>query len=264
MFLHRSNRTTLESIFELVSWYIFFKKNYCVRLLLVVVNSVPKWNGVIICSLFFHSIKFFLGLDLPTDMERYLAEEVFKKPVFVYNYPKDIKGKKEMKIRKRSNLFWTFFSAFYMRLNDDGKTVAAYDLLVFSNQSILQLTHIWIFLNRCQVLASWLADRNVKNASINSPTGTKCRCGVNVLWWFVVSMYCSLKELKLDVDAYWWYLDLRRYIYIYISKFTLTLRDTKCNCNRFGTVPHAGFGLGFERLIMLCTGSSSLRLCLFG
>jgi len=119
------------------------------------------------------------GLDLPTDMERYLAEVVFKKPVFVYNYPKDIK-------------------AFYMRLNDDNKTVAAYDLLV---PGVGEL-----------VGGSQREEREDK-------------------------LKKRLEELKLDLEAYWWYLDLRR----------------------FGTVPHAGFGLGFERLIMLVTGMKNIR-----
>jgi asparaginyl-tRNA synthetase len=119
------------------------------------------------------------GMDLPTQMERYLAETHFKGPVFVYNYPKEIKS-------------------FYMRLNDDGKTVAAFDLLV---PGIGELVGGSQREERADVLER------------------------------------RIKECGLDPVAYSWYLDLRR----------------------FGTVKHAGFGLGFERAIMLVTGVDNIR-----
>ncbi len=119
------------------------------------------------------------GMDLPTQMERYLAEQHFKGPVFVYNYPKEIKS-------------------FYMRLNEDGKTVAAFDLLV---PGIGELVGGSQREERPEVLEQ------------------------------------RIKECGLDPVAYSWYLDLRR----------------------FGTVKHAGFGLGFERAIMLTTGVENIR-----
>jgi asparaginyl-tRNA synthetase len=119
------------------------------------------------------------GMDLPSEMERYLCEQVFKMPVVLTDYPKDIK-------------------AFYMKLNEDKKTVAAADILVPKIGEIIggsQREH------RLEVL--------------------KERC----------------VEMGLDPKAVWWYLDLRRY----------------------GTVPHAGFGLGFERLILFITGLQNIR-----
>ncbi|RNC28912.1 MAG: Asparagine--tRNA ligase [Candidatus Dichloromethanomonas elyunquensis] len=119
------------------------------------------------------------GLDLQTEHERFLAEKVFGKPVFITDYPKDIK-------------------AFYMRLNDDGKTAAAMDLLVPGVGEIIggsqreeRLGHI---MNR-------------------------------------------IKELGMEEESYWWYLELRKY----------------------GGVKHAGFGLGFERLIMYLSGITNIR-----
>lgn len=119
------------------------------------------------------------GKDLQTEHERYLTEEFFKKPVVVYNYPKNIKP-------------------FYMRLNDDDKTVAAMDVLV---PRIGELIGGSQREERLSVLES------------------------------------RLNETGLSKDNYWWYLDSRR----------------------FGTVPHSGFGLGFERLIMLMTGTNNIR-----
>jgi asparaginyl-tRNA synthetase len=119
------------------------------------------------------------GMDLPSEHERYLAETVFKMPVVLTDYPKGIK-------------------AFYMKLNDDGKTVAAADVLVPKIGEIIggsQREH------RKEVLVE--------------------RC----------------IESGLDPKAIWWYLDLRKY----------------------GTVPHAGFGLGFERLILFVTGLQNIR-----
>jgi asparaginyl-tRNA synthetase len=119
------------------------------------------------------------GMDIQTEHERYLAEEHFGCPVCVYNYPKEIK-------------------AFYMRQNEDGKTVAAVDILVPGIGELIG--------------GSQREERlDVLEARIN--------------------------ELGLDMDSYWWYLELRK----------------------FGTTPHAGFGLGFERLIMYLTGVSNIR-----
>jgi asparaginyl-tRNA synthetase len=123
--------------------------------------------------------KAYWGCDLQTEHERYLTEQVFKKPVFVTDYPKEIK-------------------AFYMRLNDDGKTVAAADLLVMGIGEIIGGSQRE---ERYDVLVE------------------------------------RIKELGLKEEDYWWYLDLRKY----------------------GGTHHAGFGLGFERLIMYMTGISNIR-----
>ena len=119
------------------------------------------------------------GMDLQTEHERYLSEEAFKKPVFVTDYPEKIK-------------------AFYMRRNDDGKTVAAFDLLV---------------------------------PGIGELTGGSQR----------EERYDLLREkirlMGMDESSYDWYLDLRKY----------------------GGVKHAGFGTGFERLVMYLTGMTNIR-----
>ncbi|MBQ8227429.1 MAG: asparagine--tRNA ligase [Clostridia bacterium] len=119
------------------------------------------------------------GSDLQTEHERYLTEVVFKKPVFVTDYPKEIK-------------------AFYMRLNDDGKTVAAMDCLVPGIGEIIG--------------------------------GSQREERYDVL-------FQRMKELGLNEEDYWWYLDLRKY----------------------GGTKHAGFGLGFERAIMYLTGMQNIR-----
>ncbi|MEK6193629.1 MAG: asparagine--tRNA ligase [Deltaproteobacteria bacterium] len=119
------------------------------------------------------------GMDLQSEHERYLTEDHFKKPVIVYDYPKEIK-------------------AFYMRLNDDGETVAAMDILVPKIGEIIGGSQRE---ERLSVLEQRIA------------------------------------ETGLSRDNYWWYLDSRR----------------------FGSVPHSGFGLGFERLLMLLTGVSNIR-----
>ena len=121
----------------------------------------------------------FWGADLQTEHERYLTEKIFNKPVFVTDYPKEIK-------------------AFYMRLNDDGKTVSAVDLLVPGVGEIIGGS-------QREERLDLLVER--------------------------------IKELGLKEEDYWWYLDLRR----------------------FGGVKHAGFGLGFERLIMYLTGMQNIR-----
>ncbi|MGI6722445.1 MAG: asparagine--tRNA ligase [Anaerovoracaceae bacterium] len=119
------------------------------------------------------------GIDLQTEHERYLTEKVYKKPVFVTDYPKDIK-------------------AFYMRMNDDGKTVAACDLLVPGVGEIIG--------------------------------GSQREERLDVL-------ENRMDELGLNKKDYWWYLELRKY----------------------GGVKHAGYGLGFERIIMYITGMSNIR-----
>ena len=119
------------------------------------------------------------GIDLQTEHERFLTEEHVGKPVVVMNYPKDIK-------------------AFYMRQNDDGKTVAAMDVLAPGIGEIIGGSQRE---ERLDVL-----DRR-------------------------------MAEMHLDPKSYWWYRDLRRY----------------------GSVPHAGFGLGFERTIMYATGMANVR-----
>jgi asparaginyl-tRNA synthetase len=119
------------------------------------------------------------GTDLQTEHEKYLTEQVFKKPVFVTDYPKEIKS-------------------FYMRQNDDGKTVAAMDMLVPGIGEIIGGSQREERLDR-------LTQR--------------------------------MSELGLREEDYWWYLDLRRY----------------------GGCKHAGFGLGFERLIMYLTGIQNIR-----
>ncbi len=119
------------------------------------------------------------GCDLQTEHERYLTEQVFGKPVFVIDYPKEIKS-------------------FYMRLNDDGKTVAAMDLLVPGVGEIIGGSQRE---EREDILLSRMAE-------------------------------CGLRE-----EDYWWYVNLRRY----------------------GGTKHAGFGLGFERIIMYLTGVSNIR-----
>ncbi|PHV63087.1 asparagine--tRNA ligase [Cyanobacterium aponinum] len=119
------------------------------------------------------------GIDLQSEHERYLAEELFKKPVIVTDYPKEIK-------------------AFYMRLNDDQKTVAAMDILAPGIGEIIGGSQRE---ERLDVLQSRIVECNVNG------------------------------------DELWWYLDLRRY----------------------GTVPHAGFGLGFERLVQFMTGMENIR-----
>jgi len=119
------------------------------------------------------------GVDLQTEHERFLCEEHFRKPVIVYDYPREIK-------------------AFYMRLNDDGRTVAAMDLLV---PRVGELVGGSQREERYDVLERRILENGMKP------------------------------------ESYWWYLDIRR----------------------FGSVPHAGFGLGFERFLMTVTGVTNIR-----
>ena len=130
-----------------------------------------------------HADKFefkpYWGCDIATEHERYLTEQIFKCPVMVYNYPKEIKS-------------------FYMKLNEDGKTVRAVDVLVPGIGEII-------------------------GGSEREENYDK--------------LLAACKERNMDMSNYEWYLDLRR----------------------FGTVPHAGFGLGFERLIRYVTGMENIR-----
>jgi asparaginyl-tRNA synthetase len=119
------------------------------------------------------------GTDIQSEHEKFLSEVVFRKPVIVFNYPREIK-------------------AFYMRQNDDGRTVRAMDVLVPGIGELIG--------------------------------GSEREERYDVL-------LDRIKQLGLNPESYWWYLDLRKY----------------------GTVPHAGFGLGFERLLLLVTGMSNIR-----
>lgn len=121
----------------------------------------------------------FWGADLQTEHERYLTEVIYKKPVFVINYPKEIKS-------------------FYMRMNEDGKTVSAMDLLVPGVGELIGGS-------QREERYDLLVER--------------------------------IKELGLKEEDYWWYLELRK----------------------FGTTRHAGYGLGFERMIMYLTGMGNIR-----
>ncbi|MBU6157403.1 MAG: asparagine--tRNA ligase [Bacteroidetes bacterium] len=119
------------------------------------------------------------GIDMQSEHERYLVEKHFKKPVIVTNYPKDIK-------------------AFYMRQNDDGKTVAAMDILAPGIGEIVGGSQREERLDR---------------------------------------LVARMQEMHIPTDELWWYLDTRK----------------------FGTVPHAGFGLGFERMVQFVTGMGNIR-----
>ncbi len=119
------------------------------------------------------------GTDIQTEHERFLSEQIFKKPVFVTDYPAEIK-------------------AFYMKQNPDGKTVAAADLLAPGIGEII--------------------GGSQREDDLDKLTA-------------------KMKELNLKEEDYWWYLDLRKY----------------------GSVPHAGFGLGFERMMMYLTGMQNIR-----
>ncbi|MEI3416761.1 MAG: amino acid--tRNA ligase-related protein [Christensenellaceae bacterium] len=119
------------------------------------------------------------GIDLQSEHERYITEKVFGKPVFVTGYPKEIK-------------------AFYMRLNDDNKTVAAMDLLAPGVGEIIG--------------------------------GSQREERYDLLAQRIV-------ETGMQPEDYWWYMELRKY----------------------GGVKHAGYGLGFERMIMYLTGMSNIR-----
>lgn len=119
------------------------------------------------------------GMDLQSEHERYLVEKHYKKPVIITDYPKDIK-------------------AFYMKQNDDGKTVRGMDVL---------------FPQIGEIIGGSQREENYKK------------------------LYSRIKEMDIDEKTLWWYLDTRK----------------------FGTVPHSGFGLGFERLMLFITGMANIR-----
>jgi asparaginyl-tRNA synthetase len=119
------------------------------------------------------------GTDLQSEHERYLVEKHFKKPVILTNYPKEIK-------------------AFYMKQNDDGKTVRAMDVL---------------FPQIGEIIGGSQREENYDK------------------------LYSRIKELDIPEEEMWWYLETRK----------------------FGSVPHSGFGLGFERLMLFVTGMSNIR-----
>ena len=119
------------------------------------------------------------GIDMQSEHERYLVEKHFKKPVIVTNYPKDIK-------------------AFYMRQNDDGKTVAAMDILAPGIGEIVG------------------GSQREERFDLRTQ---------------------RMRDMHISEEELWWYLDTRR----------------------FGTVPHAGFGLGFERMVLFVTGMTNIR-----
>jgi len=121
----------------------------------------------------------FWGVDFASEHEKYLCEKVYAKPTIVFNYPKDIK-------------------AFYMKLNEDGKTVQAMDIL-------------------CPGIGE------VIGGSVREDSYEK--------------LLKRMQDLKMNVEELEWYLDIRKY----------------------GSVPHAGFGLGFERLLLLVTGLTNIR-----
>jgi asparaginyl-tRNA synthetase len=119
------------------------------------------------------------GTDLQSEHERYLVEEHFRRPVININYPKEIK-------------------AFYMRLNDDGRTVRAMDVL---------------FPGIGEIIGGSQREERLEN------------------------LQARIQAMNLPMENYWWYLDTRR----------------------FGTVPHSGFGMGFERLVLFVTGMTNIR-----
>jgi asparaginyl-tRNA synthetase len=123
--------------------------------------------------------KVYWGVDLASEHEKHLTEKIFGGPIILYNYPKEIK-------------------AFYMKLNDDGKTVQAMDVLV---------PRIG------EIIGGSAREENLEKLDRR------------------------ITECGLDIKSYWWYRELREY----------------------GTVPHTGFGLGFERLVMMATGIENIR-----
>lgn len=158
---------------ELVSRLEFVLHNDFVRLTYTEGVDILKASG--------HKFEFPVewGIDLQSEHERYLVEQHFKKPVILTNYPKEIK-------------------AFYMKLNDDGKTVRAMDVL---------FPHIG------EIIGG--SEREESFDKLNR----------------------RIEELHIPMKDMWWYLDTRR----------------------FGTVPHSGFGLGFERLVLFVTGMTNIR-----
>ena len=165
-FAERIDKTVLETLDNIV-------KNEFQRLSYTEAIEILKGSG----QTFEYPVEW--GLDLQSEHERYLTEQKFKKPVILHDYPRAIKP-------------------FYMRCNDDGKTVRAMDVLVPRAGEIIG--------------------------------GSQREERLDVL-------LLRMQECGLNPDDYWWYVDLRRY----------------------GTVPHAGFGLGLERVLLLLTGMTNIR-----
>ncbi len=184
-FVQAMARYTVEHCAEDLALFTkFVDKGLADRLKFVVERPfvrVPYTEAVQILNQSGKSFEFPIeyGLNLQSEHERFLTEEHFKSPVTVFNYPREIKP-------------------FYMRLNDDGKTVTAMDVLVPGIGEVIGG-----------------AQREER----------------------LEQLLQNMKFHKLKSEDYWWYLDLRKY----------------------GSVPHAGFGLGFERLLMFLTGVSNIR-----
>jgi asparaginyl-tRNA synthetase len=161
-----------------------YDKELIERLNFVVNNDFVRLTyteGVKILEESGHKFEFpvFWGADLQSEHERFLVEEHFKKPVILTDYPKEIK-------------------AFYMKQNEDGKTVRAMDVL---------------FPNIGEIIGGSEREENYDK------------------------LLARIEELGIPMKDMWWYLDTRR----------------------FGTVPHSGFGLGFERLVLFVTGMTNIR-----
>jgi asparaginyl-tRNA synthetase len=165
-FAERIDKTVLETLENIVS-HDFLQLSYTEAV------DLLEQSG----EKFEYPVKW--GLDLQSEHERYLTEKKFRQPVILYDYPRSIKP-------------------FYMRVNDDGKTVRAMDVLVPRAGEIIG--------------------------------GSQREERLDVL-------VTRMQECGLNPDDYWWYVDLRRY----------------------GTVPHAGFGLGVERVMLLLTGMTNIR-----
>jgi asparaginyl-tRNA synthetase len=183
--IHYLTRFTMERCAEDLSLFARFVDKTLMTTLDTIAKStfvrLPYTEAVAILEkskrTFEHPVSY--GIDLQSEHERYLTEEKFKKPVIVYNFPRTIKP-------------------FYMRLNDDRKTVAAMDVLVPGIGEIIGGSQRE---ERLDILDSRMAEQG------------------------------------LSREQYWWYLESRQY----------------------GTVPHSGFGLGFERLLMMVTGIRNIR-----
>ena len=161
-----------------------YDKELIERLNFVISNDFVRLtytDGVMILEESGHKFEFpvYWGADLQSEHERFLVEEYFKKPVILTDYPKEIK-------------------AFYMKQNEDGKTVRAMDVL---------------FPNIGEIIGGSEREENYDK------------------------LLARIEELDIPMKDMWWYLDTRR----------------------FGTVPHSGFGLGFERLVLFVTGMTNIR-----
>ena len=162
----------------------FVDKTLIERMMVLLENDFPRVTYTEAIEILQNSGKKFendvyWGVDLASEHERYLTDEVYQKPVFLTNYPTEIK-------------------AFYMKLDEDGKTVAAMDLLV---PGIGEL------------IGGSAREHNLEK------------------------LEAKMETFGIDKEELWWYLDI----------------------NRYGGVPHAGFGLGFERMVMYLTGVENIR-----